>query len=118
MLKILLGSDVVGVFVEVSVEVLVVVLLGVSLPTGINVTLIVLDSFTVSSIGLLVLETDPDHPVKTHSSNGFAVNLITLPEVYSVVDLPADTISSETVPEPVIETVRGYFLFSKLAVIV
>jgi hypothetical protein len=78
----------------------------------------VLDSFTVSSIGFSVLETEPDHPLKTHPSNGFAVNLITLPELYSVVDFPADIISSETVPDPVMEIVRGYFLFSKFAVTV
>ena len=76
---------------------------------------IVLDSFTVSSMGFSVLETEPDHPVNIHSSDGFAVNLITLPELYSVVVFPVDMISSETVPEPVIETVRGYFLFSKIS---
>jgi hypothetical protein len=35
-----------------------------------------------------------------------------------VVVLPADIIFSETVPDPVIETVRGYFLFSKFDVMV
>ncbi len=70
-----------------------------------------LDSFTVISKGLSVLETEPDHPINTHSSDGLAVNRITLPELYSVVVLPDEIISSETVPEPVIERVRGYFLF-------
>ena len=69
-------------------------------------------------MGLSVLETEPDQPKNSHPSVGPAVNLIVLPEVYSVVDFPADIIFSETVPDPVIETVRGYFLFSKFDVMV
>ena len=76
------------------------------------------DSFTVSSMGFSVLETKPDHPIKLQPWDGVAVNWIVLPEVYSVVVLPADIIFSETVPDPVIETVRGYFLFSKFDVMV
>ena len=51
-------------------------------------------------MGLSTPETDPDQPENSHPSDGFAVNLITLPELYSVVVLLDEIISSVTVPSP------------------
>ena len=72
--------------------------------------------FIVTVIVFSVDVISPVHSTNSHPSDGLAVNRITLPELYSVVVFPDEIISSETVPEPVIETVRGYFLLTKLAV--
>ena len=65
-----------------------------------NLTFTFLDSSTVNSIEFSVLVTEPLQSTKVHSEDGTAVNRIILPELYSVVVLPDDIISSVTVPSP------------------
>ena len=85
---------------------------------SINLTFTVLGLSNVIVISDVVSVTLPVHSSKIQSREASAVNLTTVPELYSVgsENLAEETISSLTLPSPWILIVKGYFLFTKLAV--
>ena len=67
-----------------------------------------------TSRGLEVEVMSSVQPVKEYPTAGTAVNLTTLPELYSV--LPEEMSSCTIVPSPFVDSNRLYFTLTKLAV--